>query len=162
VWLLFVYVPMHNVEILLKQLYSLAISNTNSWLSGRETTQQTAVPKVPGLIHRSDKDFYVCFFCFVVVVFNFLVQKGKNHYLSWNVAIPFAMLFYYLTRNTAMRQNQVFNDSTKYWCDRNEKWKMAMKKKWCSYFGCMQIVMYVRLLEIIRFCTKDIVKHCNK
>jgi len=28
-----------------------------------------------------------------------------------------------------MRRNQVFNDSTKYWCDRNKKWKMAVKKK---------------------------------
>jgi len=27
-----------------------------------------------------------------------------------------------------MRRNQVFNDSTKYWCDRNKKWKMAVKK----------------------------------
>jgi len=73
IWPLFVYVPMHNVEILLKQWYSLAMINTNSWLSGRKTTHQTVVPKVPGLIHRSDKDFYDCFFCFVVVVFNFLV-----------------------------------------------------------------------------------------
>jgi len=29
-----------------------------------------------------------------------------------------------------MRQNQVFNASTKYWYDRNKKWKMAVKKKW--------------------------------
>jgi len=33
------------------------------------------------------------------------------------------------TRNATMRQNQVFNDSTKYWYDRNKKWKMAVKKK---------------------------------
>ena len=33
-------------------------------------------------------------------------------------------------------ENQVFNDSTKYWNDRNKKWKMAVKKKWCPYFGC--------------------------
>ena len=33
-------------------------------------------------------------------------------------------------------ENQVFNDSTKYWYDRNKKWKMAVKKKWCPYFGC--------------------------
>jgi len=29
-----------------------------------------------------------------------------------------------------MRRNQVFNDSTKNWYDRNKKWKMAVKKKW--------------------------------
>jgi len=28
-----------------------------------------------------------------------------------------------------MRRNHVFNDSTKYWCDRKKKWKMAVKKK---------------------------------
>ena len=28
-----------------------------------------------------------------------------------------------------MRRNQVFNASTKYWYDRNKKWKMAVKKK---------------------------------
>jgi len=28
-----------------------------------------------------------------------------------------------------MRRNQVFNDSIKYWCDRNKKWKMAVKKQ---------------------------------
>jgi len=33
------------------------------------------------------------------------------------------------TRNAAMRRNQVFNDSTKYWYDWNKKWKMAVKKK---------------------------------
>ena len=38
------------------------------------------------------------------------------------------------TRNAAMRQNQVFNDSTKYWCDRNKKWKMARKKKMILLF----------------------------
>ena len=27
------------------------------------------------------------------------------------------------TRSSAMRQNQVFNDSTRYWCDRNKKWQ---------------------------------------
>ena len=50
-------------------------------------------------------------------------------------------------------ENQVFNDSTKYWCDRNKKLKMAVTKKWYRYFtciGCMQIVMYVWLLEIIK------------
>jgi len=41
------------------------------------------------------------------------------------------------TRSAAMQRNQVFNDSTKYWCDRNKKWKMAVKKKWCCYFGCI-------------------------
>jgi len=30
-----------------------------------------------------------------------------------------------ITRSAAMRRNQVFNDLTKYWRDRNKKWKMA-------------------------------------
>ena len=34
-----------------------------------------------------------------------------------------------------MRRNQVFNDSTKN--TRNKKWNMAVKKKWCRYFGCI-------------------------
>ena len=59
--------------------------------------------------------------------------KDKTSYLKillvhWNVSI---------TGSAAMRQNQVFNDSTKYWCDRNKKWKMAVKKKWYRYFGCI-------------------------
>jgi len=33
-----------------------------------------------------------------------------------------------------MRRYQVFNDSTKYWCDRNKKWKMAVKKKMMPLF----------------------------
>jgi len=40
-----------------------------------------------------------------------------------------------------MRRNQVFNDSTKYWYDKNKKWKMAVKKNdavilvACTKFG---------------------------
>jgi len=44
-----------------------------------------------------------------------------------------------------MRRNQIFNDSTKYWYDRNKKWKMAVKKTYdavilvalvaCTKFG---------------------------
>ena len=34
-----------------------------------------------------------------------------------------------------MLRNQVFNNSTKYLCDRIKKWKMAVMKKWCRNFG---------------------------
>jgi len=41
------------------------------------------------------------------------------------------------TKNAAMRRNQVFNDSTKYWYDRNKTWKMAERLKGCRYLSCI-------------------------
>jgi len=50
----------------------------------------------------------------------------------------------WITRKAAMRRKQVFNVSTKYWYDRNKKWKMAVKKNYaiilvasvaCTKFG---------------------------
>ena len=53
------------------------------------------------------------------------------------------------TKNAAMRRNQVFNDSTKGWYDRNKKWNMAVKKKmmplfWLHWFHAASLVSIVQ------------------
>jgi len=74
-----------------KQLNSLTSILTLNWLCGAEITHPLWVQEVPGSIPGSCSGFYV-WFCFVVVVF--LIFCKKTHYLSQNVAIPFAMLIY--------------------------------------------------------------------
>jgi len=49
------------------------------------------VQEVQGSIPSSGKGFYVKFFVLLLV---FLLFCPKTHYLSQNVAIPFAMLVY--------------------------------------------------------------------
>jgi len=58
-----------------KQLNSLTTIDTISWLGGAEVTGPLCVLEVPGSIPGSGKGFMFDFFCFVVVVFLFVVQK---------------------------------------------------------------------------------------
>jgi len=58
-----------------KQLNSLTTIDTLSWLGGAMVTHPLWVQEVPGSIPGSGKGFYVWFFCFVVDVFLFFVQK---------------------------------------------------------------------------------------
>jgi len=83
--------------ITLKMLNSSKTINTLSCLAYREVTHQTTVQEVPGSISRSDMVSFMFVFLFCCYfVFSFLIQKT---FLSWIVAIPFALLFYlvYLT-----------------------------------------------------------------
>ena len=75
----------------------------------------------------------------------------ENHHMDyWNHLGLFRLWYLkqlssriYLTRNAAMRRNQVFNAATKYWYERNKKWKISVKKKWCHYFGCISCMHQV-------------------
>ena len=53
---------------MLKQLNSFIMSDTFSWLDGREVTYQIVVPEVTGSISRSYMDFYVVFLIDVVLI----------------------------------------------------------------------------------------------
>jgi len=58
-----------------KKLNSLTTIDALSWLGGAVVTHTLWVQEVPGSIPSSDKDFYVWFFCFVVVVLLLFVKK---------------------------------------------------------------------------------------
>jgi len=60
--------------VMLQQFFSLTTIYMFSCLGGPEVAHPTAVLEVPGSIHVSDKDFYVCFFV-MLVCFYFLDQK---------------------------------------------------------------------------------------
>jgi len=81
------------LPIILKQLNSLTEIDTFSWLVGWEVMFQTVVQKDQNLILGSGKDFYMSFFCFVILL---IVQKTL---FTCNFAIACAMLihFVYLT-----------------------------------------------------------------
>jgi len=62
-----------HVKILQKKIitlksFNLTLVDTLSYLGGLKVTHPTAVREVPCSISGSGKAFYVCFFCFVVVV----------------------------------------------------------------------------------------------
>jgi len=65
--------------------------------------------------------------CFQLYLF-FLSKITYNTCMLWLClyAPPNVKCLFWLrkTISAARRQNQVFKDSTKYWCDRNKKWKM--------------------------------------
>jgi len=66
----------------LKQFKSLTTIETLICHSGLYVTHQTALPEVPGSIPGSDKDLYVCFFWFVVVVFNIWTPKWRSLFVK--------------------------------------------------------------------------------
>jgi len=57
--------------IALKQLNRLTSIDTYSCHDGLDATHKTAVLEVPGSIFGFDKEYYVCFVCFVVVFLRF-------------------------------------------------------------------------------------------
>jgi len=74
-----------------KHLNSLTTIDTISWLGGAEVTGPLWVLEVPGSIPGSGKGIMFDVFCFVVVVFLFVVQ---NTLFVTKYAIPIAMLSY--------------------------------------------------------------------
>jgi len=78
--------------IVSKQLNSLTTIDTPSWLGGAEVTHALWVRELLGSIPFSGKGLFMFDFLFCCCgVFTFCPKK---HYLSQNLAIPFAMLIY--------------------------------------------------------------------
>ena len=75
---------------------SLSSIDTSRCLCGGEVTHQATVPEIPDWVHGSDKDFDVCFLVCCSCVF---IVWRKTCYLSWKVAISFAMLIYFSILN---------------------------------------------------------------
>jgi len=85
---LFVYVSTHYVETVKWLDYNRYFQLTR-WCSGNASALGA---RGPGFNPRLRQGFYVCNFCFVVVLF--LLFCPKTHYLSQKFAIPFTILIY--------------------------------------------------------------------
>ena len=75
----------------LKYLNSLTSIDIISWLGVRELTHPTGMWEVLGSVPGFGKAFYVCFFVSFLLCFTCL---SKTYYLTYNFAIPFAMLIH--------------------------------------------------------------------